>query len=85
VSDIVVRVGQHRLPFRDVKQVRLHLRAQRFGLPNRIGQTFSVDVGQRQLCALLGQIPRQRHARPGTGDDGDLLIESAHFVATFPA
>jgi hypothetical protein len=45
-----------------------------FGLANRIGQTFSVDVGHCQLCER-GQIPRQRHARPGTGDDGDLLIE----------
>jgi hypothetical protein len=75
VSDNVVRVSQHRLPFRDVQPVRLHLCAQRFGLANRIGQTFSVDVRQRQLCTLLGQIPRQRHARPGTGDDGDLPIE----------
>ena len=85
VCDDGVGVGQHGLPLGDVEPVGLHVGAECLGLAHGFGQAVGVDVGQRELCALLREIERQRSADAGagSGDDGNFAFESVHVVATF--
>jgi len=77
VCDDRVCVGQHGLAFGDVEPVGLHLRAECLRPPDGFGKSVGVDVGERELCALLSQIESQRpaDAGAGSGDDGDFSFE----------
>jgi hypothetical protein len=80
-----VGVGQNGLPLGDVEPVGFHGRAECFGLTDGFGESFGVDVRERELCALRREIDGQgsADAGSGSGDDGDFAFESVHFTATF--
>ncbi|SKZ14144.1 Uncharacterised protein [Mycobacteroides abscessus subsp. abscessus] len=78
------RVGviENRLTLCDVEQLGVHRCA---GLGDELfrrRETVGVDVGDRQLGALLAQLHRQfaAHARARTGDDDDLVAKILHGV-----
>jgi len=69
----------------DIEPVGSYCRAERFGQADRFGESFGVDVRERELGALRRKINGQRSADAGSssGDDGDFVFESVHFTATF--
>ena len=77
MCDDRVGVGQHGLPLGDVEPVGLDVRAECLGLADGFGESFGVDVGERELCALLREIEGQgpADAGAGSGDDGDFAFE----------
>jgi hypothetical protein len=77
VCDDGVGVGQHGLPLCDVEPVGLHVGAERLRLAHGFGKSVGVDVGQRELCALLRKVDGQgpADAGAGPGDDGDFAFE----------
>ena len=64
VGDDSVGVSQNRLAFGDVEPVGLHVRAECFGPAHGFGQSFGVDVGERESCASRGEVERQCSADP---------------------